>query len=89
MDSSDPPGTEIDTLRHFPTDITGPLPAVCLLLHNQPLPITDLLHRQLLDKYPDHEGYQLNWLSLLGKLAKGELIYPWVKPKTFKKDAAH
>lgn len=81
------PEAELNTLQDFPLDITGPLPTVFLILHNQPLPITKLFTQQLLDKYPDQDEYKQDWLPLVKKLAKGELIYPWVKSRTFKKEA--
>jgi len=85
LDSSECPGEEeLNRLQCFSKDVTGPVPSVCLALHNQSLPITKLLYTKLIDGVADHGGYKLSWPSLLGKLAKGELIYPWVKPRNSK-----
>lgn len=88
LNSSDSSRTGLDKLQPFFKGISGPLTVVSLALHNQPLPVMDLLQCQLIDKYPGHGDYEHNWASLLGKLAKGELIYPWVKSRNFRKEAA-
>lgn len=88
LDSSDASGKAVVKLPPFVKGITGPLTVVCLVLHNQPLPVADLLQWQLIDKYCFHGDSKHDWLSLLGKLAKGELIYPWVKSRNFRKEAA-
>ncbi|KAL9950806.1 hypothetical protein ACROYT_G043368 [Oculina patagonica] len=88
LDSSDSSGRGLTKLQRFFKGITGPLTVVCLALHNQPLPVVDLLRCQLIDRYPGLGDYNQNWPSLLGKLAKGELIYPWVKSRNFRKEAA-
>ena len=82
-----PSEAELNTLQDFPLDITAPSPTVLLILHNQPLPITKLFTQQLLEKFPDQDEYKQDWLLLIKKLAKGELIYPWVKSRTFEKEA--
>lgn len=82
LGSSDTLKTDLNKLQPFIKGITGPLSAVYLVLHNQPLPITDLLRCQLTDQYSNHGAY--SWPTLLGRLVKGELIYPWVKSRNFR-----
>ena len=84
LDSSDLPGEELNSLQCVFKGVIGPIPSVCLALHNQPIPITELLCHKLLDKFPDHHAHRHRWLELMEKLAKGELIYPWVKPRNSK-----
>ena len=84
LESSDCLGAEQKTWQCFLRGVNGPVPSVCVELHSQPIPLTELLCRKLIDKFPDHSDYKLSWPSLLGKLAKGELIYPWVKPRNSK-----
>lgn len=82
LGSSDSLTLDRNKLQPFVKGTTGPLPAVYLVLHNQPVPIMDLLRCQLIDQYCGHGGY--SWPMLLGRLAKGELIYPWVKSRSFR-----
>lgn len=82
LGSSDTLTTDLNKLQPFVKGTTGPLSAVYLFLHNQPVPIMDLLQCQLMDQYSDHGGY--SWPMLLGRLAKGELIYPWVKSRNLR-----
>ena len=82
LGSSDTLTTDLNKLQPFVKGTTGPLAAVYLDLHNQPVPIMNLLRCQLTDRYPDHGGY--SWPMLLGRLTQGELIYPWVKSRNFR-----
>ena len=62
-------------------NITTPLPSVCLVLHTQPVPLSKLISHNLIDiQLDDHTSTQ-SCLTLISKLAKGELIYPWVKTR--------
>jgi len=82
LGSSDTLTTDPHKLQPFVKGTTGPLSAVYLVLHNQPVPIMHLFGCQLTDQHSDHRGY--SWPMLLGRLAKGELIYPWVKSRYFR-----
>lgn len=82
LGSSDTLTTDPYKLQPFVKGTTGPLSAVYLVLHNQPVPIMHLFGCQLTDQHSDHRGY--SWPMLLGRLAKGELIYPWVKSRYFR-----
>lgn len=82
LGSSDTLTTDPHKLQPFVKDTAGPLSAVYLVLHNQPVPTMDLLGCQLTDQHSDHGGY--SWPMLLERLAKGELIYPWVKSRYFR-----
>ena len=82
LGSSDTLTTDLHKPQPFVKGTTGPLSAVYLVLHNQPMPIMHLFRCQLTDQHSDHRGY--SWPMLLGRLAKGELIYPWVKSRYFK-----
>lgn len=62
-------------------NITSPLPSVCLVLQNQPVPLAKLLSQNLIDIQPDDPTSTQSCLTLMSKLAKGELIYPWVKTR--------
>ncbi|KAK2569990.1 Phosphatidylinositol N-acetylglucosaminyltransferase subunit Q [Acropora cervicornis] len=62
-------------------NITTPLPSVCLVLHNQLVPLAKLISHYLIDIQPDDPTSTQSCLTLMSKLAKGELIYPWVKTR--------
>ena len=82
LGSSDALTTDLHKPQPFVKGTTGPLSAVYLVLHNQPMPIMHLFRCQLTDQHSDRRGY--SWPMLLGRLAKGELIYPWVKSRYFR-----
>lgn len=86
LDSSDFPGDELSVPQCVIRGVTGPIPSVCLALHSQPIPLAELLCHKFVDKIPHHPACNHGWLVLLNKLGKGELIYPWVKPRNAKEE---
>ena len=60
-----------------PSQKLTPVPAVYLSLSYQPLCLSSLLYWRSVYNCEDDEQDTKSWKSLLDKVARGELIYPW------------